>query len=181
VANEPPTLGTKWWLLVLLGAGCAAIGVLALVWPGKTLMTLGILTGIFLIIAAVMEILDAITGPPDGRVFSAIVGVLALIAGLVCIRRPGESLVALVVVIGIFLIAEGVFGLVRTFGEGGDGWAGALRPGFDALAGIVILAWPKVGIGTLAVLFALVMLVRGAFTIYIGLRLREVGKPAAYA
>jgi uncharacterized membrane protein HdeD (DUF308 family) len=179
--NEPLVVGTRWWVIVLLGAGCAVIGVLALVWPGKTLMTLGILTGIFLIVAAVMEILDAITGPADGRVFSAIVGVLALIAGLICIRRPGESLVALVVVIGIFLIAEGVFGIVRTFSDGGDGWAGALRPGFDALVGIVILAWPKVGIGTLAVLFALVMLVRGAFTIYIGLRLREVSKPAAYA
>src|SRR5688572_23281143 len=139
MANQTPNLGTKWWLIVLLGVGCVVIGVLAIVWPGKTLMTLGILTGIYLIFLAVMEILDAITGPHEHRTFSAIVGVLALIAGLICIRRPGESLIALVVVIGVFLIAEGVFGLVRTFSEGGEGWSGALRPGFDALAGIAIL------------------------------------------
>jgi uncharacterized membrane protein HdeD (DUF308 family) len=182
MANDTLVLGTKWWLIVLLGFACVAIGVLAIVWPDKTLLTLGILTGLYLIVAAVMELVDAIFGPPGGRAFSAIVGVLALIGGVICVRRPGESLIALVVVIGAFLIAEGVLGIVRAFGEDGDGWAGALRPGFDVLVGIVILAWPKLGIGTLAILFAAVMLVRGAFTMYIGFKLREVSKtPAAYA
>src|SRR5262245_31889129 len=174
-------LGTKWWVIVLMGAACVVIGVLAIAWPDKTLLTLGILTGLFLIVAAVMEIFDAITGPPDGRTFSAIVGVLALVAGVLCIRRPGESLLALIVIIGVFLVAEGVLGIVRAFGDGGERWAGALRPGFDLLAGIVILAWPKLGIATLAVLFAAVMIVRGGFTMYLGFKLREVSKPAATA
>jgi uncharacterized membrane protein HdeD (DUF308 family) len=186
MANDTPSLGTKWWLIVLLGAGCLVIGVLALVWPDKTLLTIGLLTGIYLIFAAIMELLDAIAGPPHGRAFSAIVGVLALIAGLICLRRPGESLIALILVLGAFLIAEGVFGLVRAFAEDGGGWAGALRPAFDVLAGIVILAWPKLGLGTLAILFGIVMLVRGAFTIYLGVKLRELHRspgssPAAYA
>jgi uncharacterized membrane protein HdeD (DUF308 family) len=37
--------------------------VLALVWPGKTLLTLGLLAGISLIVAAVIEIVDAIKRP----------------------------------------------------------------------------------------------------------------------
>ena len=44
---------------------------------------------------------------------------------------------------------------------------------FDGVVGIVILAWPKIGLGTLAVLFALSMLMRGAVAIWIGLRLRK--------
>ena len=39
---------------------------------------------------------------------SAILGVIALIAGLICVRRPGESLLAVVIVVGIYLVAAGV-------------------------------------------------------------------------
>jgi uncharacterized membrane protein HdeD (DUF308 family) len=38
---------------------------------------------------------------PESRVLSAIVGIGALVAGLVRLRRPGESLLALIVVVGI--------------------------------------------------------------------------------
>ena len=61
----------------------------------------------------VMEIVEAIAGSPDSRALTAIIGVLSLLAGLVCLRRPGESLLALVIVLGFWLIIEGVVTLHR--------------------------------------------------------------------
>lgn len=169
--SEVPSLGRNWWLFVVLGASCLAAGVAAIVWPDITLLTLGLLAGIYLLIAAVMEIIEAITEPAN-RALSALLGVLALIAGLICIRRPGESLLAIVVVLGVYLIAEGVFRIVLAFGSEGRRWWGVMLGAFDVIVGIVIMAWPEIGLVTLAVFFAVTMIVRGAFAIVIGFKLR---------
>ena len=181
---EVPQIGRNWWLLVVLGVICLVTGILAIVWPDITLLTLGILAGVYLMITAIMEILNAIIGDPGGRAMSAILGIISLIAGLIFIRRPGESLLAIVVVAGIFLIAEGVIRVVRAFSSTGNRWWGIAAGTIDAIVGIIILAWPGIGLATLAVFFAATMVVRGAFAIVIGFKLRglrsEEAQPASH-
>jgi uncharacterized membrane protein HdeD (DUF308 family) len=189
MVSEVTAVARNWWLFVVLGVICLVVGVMAMVWPDITLLALGIFFGIFLMVVAILEIIDAITGEPGGRALSAILGVIALIAGLVCFRRPGESLLAIVIAVGIYLVAAGVIRLVRAFGIAeGRGWALAVA-GLDIVVGAVILAWPKLGLATLAVFFAISMLVRGIFSIVVGLKLRtlrheepaQVEQPATYA
>ena len=170
--SEVPQIARNWWMFAVLGVICVATGIAAIVWPDITLLALGIIFGIYLLIAAIIEIIDAIFGPPGGRAISAILGIVALIAGVICIRRPGESLLAIVIVVGVYLIAEGVIRIVRAFEVHQDrGWIIALGL-LDAVVGIVILAWPKIGLVTLAILFAVTMLVRGIFAIVVGFKLR---------
>src|SRR4051812_23716872 len=114
-SSDVAAVAKNWWLFVVLGVVCLATGIITIVWPGITLATFGVIAGIYLLFAAVMEIIEAIIDP-ENRVLSAILGVLALIAGLILIRHPGQSLLALVVVAGIFLIAEGVMRMVFSFG-----------------------------------------------------------------
>ena len=172
--NEVPQIARNWWMFVVLGVICVATGIAAIVWPDITLLALGLIFGIYLMIVAITEIIDAIFGPPGGRALSAILGVIALIAGLICIRRPGESLLAIVIAVGIYLVASGVIRIVLAFGvPDGRGWAIALG-GLDALIGILILSWPELGLATLAVFFALSMLFRGIFAIVIGVKLRAL-------
>jgi uncharacterized membrane protein HdeD (DUF308 family) len=170
--SEVPQIARNWWMFALLGVICVITGIAAIVWPDITLLALGIIFGIYLLIAAIIEIIDAIFGPPGGRAISAILGIVALIAGVICIRRPGESLLAIVIVVGVYLIAEGVIRVVRAFEVREDrGWLIALGL-LDAVVGIVILAWPKIGLVTLAILFAVTMLLRGVFAIVVGFQLR---------
>jgi uncharacterized membrane protein HdeD (DUF308 family) len=172
--NEVPQIARTWWMFALLGLICVVTGIVAIVWPGITLLALGVIFGIYLMIAAVIEIVEAIFGPPGGRAISAILGVIALIAGLICIRRPGTSLLAIVIAVGIYLIASGVIRLIGAFDlPEGRGWAIALA-GLDAIIGIVILAWPGIGLATLAVFFAITMLFKGVFSIVLGFKLRSL-------
>jgi len=165
----------NWWLFVVMGVVCMGIGIVTIVWPDKTLLTLGILLGIYLIVAAIMEIFDAITGAPQSRAFSLIVGVIALIAGLICIRRPGESLTAIVVVLGVYLVAEGVFTIVRAFvEEGPTRGLTVARGAIAAIVGIVILAWPDIGLATVAIVFAITIFFRGVLAVWLGLQLRKL-------
>ena len=57
-------------------------------------------------------------------------------------------------VAGIFLIAEGVIRIVRAFSSTGKRWWGVVAGAVDAIIGIIILAWPGIGLVTVAVLFA---------------------------
>lgn len=176
MVSDIPQLGRHWWLFVVLGLVCLITGILAMVWPGITLLTLGILLGIYLMVSAILEIIDAIVGEPGGRALSAILGIVSLIAGLICIRRPGESLLAIVIVVGVYLIAEGVIRIVRAFtGDGPRLWP-VLLGVLDGVAGIVIMAWPEIGLVTLAVFFAVTMVVRGAFAIVVGFKLRSAAR-----
>src|SRR3954453_4469215 len=139
---DVPEIGKNWWLFVVLGLICLITGILAVVWPGLTLLTLGIFAGIYLLVTAVLEIIDAIIGAPGGRALSAILGIIALIAGLIFLRRPGESLLAIVIVAGIFLVAEGVIRIVRAFGDSVNRLWGIGAGAIDVIAGAVILSWP---------------------------------------
>jgi uncharacterized membrane protein HdeD (DUF308 family) len=121
-----------------------------------------------------MEIVEAIAGAPDSRALSALAGVLAMLAGLVCLRRPGESLLAVVIVLGIYLVVAGVVRFVRSFSELEDR---ALLMGLailDIILGILILALPQLSLVTLAVLFAISLLARGIFAIVVAFRMRSL-------
>ena len=78
----------NWWLFLILGLVTVVAGVLAIVYPGITLLALGIFAGISLLMIGVMEIIEAFA-EKEARAMSAIIGVLSLLAGLVCLRRPG--------------------------------------------------------------------------------------------
>jgi uncharacterized membrane protein HdeD (DUF308 family) len=173
----------NWWLLLILGLVSVIAGVLAIVYPDLTLLALGIFAGVSLLMIGIMEIVDSIAGDPDSRALTAIVGVLSVLAGLVCVRRPGESLLALVIVLGFWLIIEGIVRFIRAFSELEDR---ALLMGLailDIILGILILALPDLSLVTLAVLFAISLLARGVFAIITAFKLRGLahGKPGAAA
>ncbi|MBE2316064.1 DUF308 domain-containing protein [Solirubrobacter sp. CPCC 204708] len=90
--------------------------------------------------------------------------------------------------LGVYLIAEGVIRIILAIGSDGRRWWGVALGALDAIVGIVIMAWPEIGLVTLAVFFALTMLFRGAFAIVTGFKLRGLrnvedasGKRTAFA
>ncbi len=169
----------EWWLFAILGVVSIVAGVLALVYPDITLLAIGLIFGIYLLLAGIFEIVEAIVGDPASRALTAIVGILGLVAGLVCLRRPGDSLLALIVVLGIYLIVAGVAHLVRAFASVEHrGW-GVLAAIADVVLGILILAVPKVSLVTLAVLFGISLIIRGAFSCIAAYQLRKVQKQDA--
>jgi uncharacterized membrane protein HdeD (DUF308 family) len=178
-----PQVAANWWMFLVMGLVSAIAGVLAIVYPDLTLLALGIFAGVSLVFIGALEIVEAIAGDPDSRALSALAGVLAMLAGLVCLRRPGESLLAVVVVLGIYLVVAGVIRFVRSFSELEDR---ALLMGLailDIILGILILALPKLSLVTLAVLFAISLLARGIVAIVVAFRMRSLrsGEPGAAA
>jgi uncharacterized membrane protein HdeD (DUF308 family) len=169
----------NWWMFLVLGLVSSIAGILAIVYPDITLLAIGIFAGVSLLFLGAMEIVEAIAGAPESRALSAIVGVLSMLAGLICLRRPGESLLAIIVVLGIYLVIAGVIRFIRAFGELEDRALLMLLAIVDVILGILILALPGLSLATLAILFGISLIARGIFSIWAAFKLRGAGRGAA--
>jgi uncharacterized membrane protein HdeD (DUF308 family) len=174
--DDVARLAKEWWLMAVLGVVSLVCGVVAIVYPGVTLLAVGIIFGFYLLMAGIFELVDAIVGDPASRALSAIVGVVALIAGLICLRRPGDSLLALVVVLGAYLIVTGVARLVRAFASVEHRGLWLLSAVVDLILGILILSWPDESLVTLAVFFGISLIFRGIFALVAAFQLRKLHK-----
>jgi uncharacterized membrane protein HdeD (DUF308 family) len=169
------------WGAVIMGAGAISMvcGLLAIAFPDATLATLALFAGINLIVLGLLSIAESFVSGKDAegsRALAAILGVLGLIAGLAVLRRPGETLLALLVVLGIWLVVAGVVAFFRAFDEPGRGvrMAGALG---EAALGVLILALPDLTVRTVGMLAGLAFLIRGALAVYSGWRVRQLAAP----
>jgi uncharacterized membrane protein HdeD (DUF308 family) len=167
--------------LIALGLISLIAGILALVYPDITLLALAIIVGVNILffgafsLAAVFDP-DADTG---SKVLAAIMGVLGIIAGVVCLRRPGETLLALLLVLAVYLIVAGVVELVGALANPEHRGIRLLASLADLALGILILSWPGISLATLAILVGIGFVIRGVVWIVAGWQLRRVDASAA--
>jgi uncharacterized membrane protein HdeD (DUF308 family) len=157
---------------LLACAVSATIGVLLLAWPHRTLQVLATLLGIYLLLLGIMRVLLALVEAPQERTARLLQGTVAGIAGLIVIRHPGGSVTLVALAIGIFLVLAGAIDLFAARAAvGGRGWllaGGAL----DLVVGILMVAWPRFGIASLALLLGVALFVRAALELASALALR---------
>ena len=160
---EPVEIARYWYLLAISGLVSLVIGVLVLAYPDPSLKLLGVFLGIDLLLGGVLLIVRGASSREDPAGPAGILlGTLALIAGLIVIRNPGESLVLLALAFAIYLIVAGALalahGLVTREGRGA-----ALGRGVVLIAaGTVIISWPDISLTTLAVLAGIALVLQGA-------------------
>jgi uncharacterized membrane protein HdeD (DUF308 family) len=163
-----------WWLLLLAGVLGIAAGVVVLVWPGISLVSLAWVTGIFLIADAIFEFAAALGRRTDGRGVLALLGVLSLVTGILLVRHPIAGVLVIAMLLGIWLIAFGVVRFVETFGRAEHRTWNLVLAVLEVVAGIVIVAIPDIGVGTLAVVVGIAFVLRGIATAAIGWALHGV-------
>ncbi|MFJ6094599.1 HdeD family acid-resistance protein [Williamsia muralis] len=146
------------------------VGIVALVWPEPTLLVVALLFGITLIFTGVYRLTVAFSAkllPTSMRVFFGIMGAIVLIAGIICLFNPGESLVLLAIVIGVGWIFQGAQEIAA-------GLAGAhyapkwflIGSGvFSVVAGIIVLFLPGAAIATFLIVGAILLVVVSVVTL----------------
>jgi len=101
----------------VLGAVLAIGGVLAVVWPGVTLWTLALITGLSLIAHGAMRVGLAVVGRAEihGWGWLALAGAVNVVIGAVAIAWPEATVLVLSVVLGLQIAAFGLLLLVAAF------------------------------------------------------------------
>ena len=101
-------------------------------------------------------------------------GIAALVAGLITVVWPGVTVLALVVVLGVFLLIAAGTEIGWSIAERHtQGWGFILFRGIvDLITGIVVLAWPDVTAYVLALLLGIWLFVYAAMTLWYAYRNR---------
>jgi uncharacterized membrane protein HdeD (DUF308 family) len=167
-------------VVVLVGALSIVAGILAILYPDITLLALALIAGINLLLLGILGLVEAVTSNDDAggtRVLSGVLGLLGVIAGLVVMRRPGESLLAIILILGVWFVVSGLVDAIRALVVPGDRAFRLLVALFDLVLGGLILALPDESLKTIAVLAGIAFIVRGIFAVVIGLKLRGLQSP----
>ena len=166
--------------LILLGVLAIIVGIIALAWPGVTILALVILFAVYAFIDAGLQAMRAFSSPTAGPVLGhLLLALIALAAGVIAIVWPGPTALVLVLVVGIWAFIGGITEIAAAFGAGETAGTRALfvLSGLVSVAfGVVLLARPGIGAVTLALLFGLFSLFSGVSQIVSGVQLRRTGK-----
>jgi uncharacterized membrane protein HdeD (DUF308 family) len=104
-------------LLFVSGAAALILAVLCFRSLEESILLLAIWIGVGFIFRGVATAVSAISDPTlPGRGWEIFIGVISLVAGIVMLASPFESIATLTVVVGIWLIVLGVFEVVSAFG-----------------------------------------------------------------
>ena len=162
-----------WRTLVAVGFVSTLAGVVVLVWPDITLVTLAVVTGVFLLVDGALEIVRALRSHGDeGYALLALLGALSVIAGLIFIKHPFNTIEVFVLVLGAWFVVVGVTRFVMAFAEGEGRLTGIVVGLLEVLAGVVVLAYPDLGLRAAAALAGILLIVRGLALIWGGRQIR---------
>lgn len=147
------------------------LGIIALAWPGATLLVIAVLFGISLIAGGLFRIYQAIAAtllPTGWRALLAVLGVLILAAGVIALVNPAESLLFLAIFIGVGWIFQGVGDLMGLVSGSlhTPKWLLALSGTVSILAGIVMLFLPGLAIATFLWIAAIMLIVVSVMSLF---------------
>ena len=173
-------LGSSWGWLLTFGIVTVLVGIAALAWPGPTILVIAILFGAQLLVNGVYRFIHALTSEADRTLPQILLAVLAIVAGLLVLRAPAGAALLVPIVLGLFWT---VSGLIETFHAltsrdvPSRGWT-AIVGVLSVVAGVVVLAYPGIGLVTLTYLFGAWLVIYGAVAILRALRMRPHAAPA---
>ncbi|MDT7613436.1 MAG: hypothetical protein QOF00_883 [Pseudonocardiales bacterium] len=169
--------------LVLRAVLAVAIGVVALLLPGLTLLALALAFGIYAILDGVARGVDAVRHRGRSRWWLGLVsGLVGVAAGIIALIWPGLTAVILATLVGLWAIVTGVgeiVAAVRLRRAGGTIWLMGLAGVLSVIAGILILIRPLDAAIGLAILLGVFTVIYGVVLAALAVTLRpSVGSAA---
>jgi uncharacterized membrane protein HdeD (DUF308 family) len=138
------------------------LGAIALIWPDATLLTVAIIFGSYLIVSGIFRITAAFVAERLStglRWLTGIMGLLVIVAGIICLANPFQSLVVLAFVIGIGWIAEGIVDLMAGVqGTVTPRWLAFVSGTVSILAGITVFVLPVLAVAAFVTIAAVLLI-----------------------
>jgi uncharacterized membrane protein HdeD (DUF308 family) len=181
--NAPPKLLQHLWKSTLIsGLLAVVLGVLILVWPGKSLIVASVLFGIYLLVSGVAQVIFAFSlhVSAGSRILLFVSGAASLILAVLAFRHFGEgyAILLLAIWIAVGFIFRGTATTVSAISEPrlpGRGWA-IFFGVITMIAGVIVLAYPFDSIVTLTLVAGIWLIIIGVFEMISAFGIRSDGK-----
>ncbi|OBB32711.1 hypothetical protein A5792_13430 [Mycolicibacterium peregrinum] len=179
--TAPPSLLPHLWKSTLVsGILAVIIGVLALVWPGITILVAAIFFAAYLLITGISQLVLAfsIRSSVGGRVLLFIGGAAALVLAVLCFVSLQNSFELLAIWIGVGFIFRGVATTMSAIGDPslpGRVWEIIIGI-ISVIAGIIMFVAPMEGLVALAQVTGIILIVVGVFEVISAFAIRSEAK-----
>nr|WP_246736506.1 HdeD family acid-resistance protein [Methylobacterium sp. DB0501] len=170
-------LARNWWLIALRGVFAILFGVVALIAPGATLLTLVIFFSAYMLVDGITEIVAAIRAAERherwGYLLAA--GAINVLVGVLAFLMPGSALVAFVYLIAAWALVTGALMIAAAFRlhlDHGRWWLG-IGGALSVLFAIALIASPGLSLLVLTYWMGGYAIAFGAFMLVLAFRLRS--------
>ena len=166
--------------IVFIGVGLILLGILSIVAPRASGMTVGVMVGIFLLLSGILRTTFAWIATSWGSmILRFLLGILAIVGGGVMIFQPKTGLQAITMVAIAYFLADGVIQILSALrlppGAGGI-WVmagGAL----SILLGVLIWRqWPVSGETAVGILVGIKLIMDGIVMVAVAAAIQTMGK-----
>lgn len=166
-----------WWLFTIQGIVTLLFGLVAMFWPGMTAVTLVWLFALYVIVWGIVDLISGFAkiGHSKHWWLTLLGGLVGLAIGMFLIRNLTIALATAVALMGLFLVAHGIFEIVTaSVFEGTGQKVLAIIAGVIAIiAGIAIWVYPVRGGLAFVWVLGLFAVIRGTIDIAMAISARH--------
>jgi uncharacterized membrane protein HdeD (DUF308 family) len=179
-----PVWAQAWQVIMVAAVATFAIGLILLVWPKATVVVVAALIGAALLITGVIRLIHGFTDSAASggtRAAYIIIGLLAALAGLYCLRHISVTVVLLAFIVGVFWTLYGIVELIAAItGEPGTGRGlRAVTGGLSLAAGLIVMFWPTISLTVLLFVIGIWLVVYGLIMAIMAWEVRRAARALA--
>ena len=160
-----------------LGALAIILAIIAMVFPGATVVSIVIILAIALLIVGIEKVISGIFFVHKSRFAAIGLGILVIILAIVALAFPVGATTVLILIIAFALMFDGFARIIQGFGDKQErGWIRGFYIGVGVLAVIIsvmILVSPFFGAALAGLLIGIALLIIGIQVISAGIAGRE--------
>jgi uncharacterized membrane protein HdeD (DUF308 family) len=172
-------LARNWWAFVFRGVVAILFGVLAFVRPGITLEALVLLFAFWALFDGVLALIGSVGAAEAHEPWwpLVLIGLLGIAAGVVTLKWPGITALALLLVIAYWSIFRGILEIIAAFRLReliqGEGWL--IVAGLASIAfGVLLVIYPGSGLLAVVWLVGIYAVIFGISQLMLGFRLKNL-------
>lgn len=182
------TLSSAWgqaWQVVMTAAVIIfVVGLILLVWPKATVVVVAALIGVALLVTGILRLISGFTASDASggtRAAYIIIGLLAMLAGLYCLRHLSVTAALLAFIVGVFWTLHGIVDLIAaaTSGPGTGRGLRALTGLLSLVAGLVVMFWPTISVTILLAVMGIWLIFYGLLLGVLAWQIRSVARTGA--
>jgi uncharacterized membrane protein HdeD (DUF308 family) len=139
-------IGESWGWVLAFSVATLILGVLVMAWPSATVKLVALLFGLQLFVGGLFSLVRAFTRGGEGsRVLLAVLGVLGILVGIFVLRHLFQTVVILVILLGVYWVLHGIIEFFVAIDQRGAPARGlnATMGILSFIAGVVLLSWPS--------------------------------------
>ena len=179
------SLSKRTWGELFFGGVIALLfGIIASVWPGRTLMTIMVFFGVFIAVEGIITVAISIMRRAiyERWWLAMIGGIIGILIGVLTIAHPFGTTLFLLYMIAVWALITGIISIItaiRLRKQISNEWYLILSGAVAVIFSFFIFAWPKAAAMTIMWIISVFAILFGILLLVLALRIRKVAKEAS--